>query len=235
MSTEIVSYEDRLATMAKKAALTERPQTSGVGTRAGVLTLNSNPVPGNKLECIVIASTHANLFYEGKFDSNNLTNPSCFAYSEDGENMAPHPKSSKPQHTDCAGCPQNKWGSADTGKGKACKNVRVLGVIPADVAPADVATAELAVLKLPITSVNNFSQYVQKVSTLTNRPPLGVVTTIGTVPDAKSQFKVTFAMGDKVRDELIGPMLDRDCLADLQKVYEPNPDAPAESVKAKKF
>ena len=67
MSQEIVNYDEILAQLAKKATKTEKPSTSSIGVRAGVLSYNGQPVPGNKLDCIIIASTHANLYYEDAF------------------------------------------------------------------------------------------------------------------------------------------------------------------------
>lgn len=220
MSNELVSVEERMAAMAKLAVSIERPSISSVGLRAGQLSLNKMPIPGNKLDCIVIASTHANLYYEGDYDPDNLTNPACYAYSESGVDMVPHASAPKPQSPNCKSCPHNQWGSATKGKGKACKNSRHLALIPADT--KDVMGAELAVLKLPVTSVTNWSNYVNKVATLFGRPPLGMVTQIGTVPDPKSQFKVVFSQVKPVENELLVGIMDRSpsALSALEKVYE---------------
>ena len=239
MSTEIVDYDKLMADMAKAAAAAEKPQASNIGLRAGQLTYNGNVVPGNKLECIVIASTHANLYYTGKYDPDNLASPVCYAYGDDEGSMVPHPASSQPQHTDCKTCPHNQFGSAENGKGKRCKNQRVLGLLPADTKPEDVPTAEMAVLKLPVTSQKNWAQYVQKIATLYARPPLGVITTITTQPDAKSQFKVVFQQGELVGTALLGGLIAKmeSATQALHKEYEVNADAPAAPAvgKSKKF
>ncbi len=238
MSTEIANYEDQLAAMARKAIKTERPSSSTIGIRAGILKYAGQPLADNKLDCIVIASTHANLYYEGSFDEDNLTNPVCYAYSEDGENMVPHPSASKPQHDDCKTCPRNQWGSADKGKGKACKNSRHLALIPASVTDSDVKDCEIAVLKLPVMSISNWGNYVHKVATLFSMPPLGVTTQIGTTPDAKSQFRVTFKPLAAVEKSMIPPLLARisDTTAILERTYDPNVEQePAAEAKKKKF
>lgn len=233
---DVANYDEMLANMAKRAKAIERPTTSKIGVRAGVLSYNKEPVPDNKLDCIIIASTSANLFYEEKWDPDNPVNPVCYAYSEDGENMVPHPKASKPQHTDCDTCPMNKWGSdPEGGKGKACKNTRRLMLVPAGTTAADLPTAELAVLQLPVTSVQNWAMYVNKVATLFARPPLGIITTIGTKPDMKTQFKVTFANGPLVANELIMPLMNKaeEAREVIEQVYDPNPE-PTEEDKAAK-
>lgn len=233
---ELANYDEMLAAMAKKATAIEKPTTSNVGTKAGILTLNGDPVgPDNKLSVIVIASTHANLYYEGKYDENNPTNPVCYAYSEDGENMAPHPKSSKPQHTDCATCQWNQWESAATGRGKACKNTRRLALIPADTTVEDLKTAEIATMQLPVTSVKIWAQYVNKLSTLFARPPLGVYTTIGSVPDRDTTFKLTFLNGPLVDVSMIMPLVQKaEAVQELlERVYEPNVELTEEQIAEK--
>jgi hypothetical protein len=223
-SKELINYDEELAKMAKKAAVIERPMGSTIGTKAGVLTYDGNPCPQNKLKVIVIASVHANMLYEGKFDPNNLTSPVCFAYSEDGENMAPHPASSKPQHHDCASCPMNQWKSdPEGGRGKACKNTRSLAVIPASTQPEDVSTCEIAILRPPVTSVKNWQMYVQKCGALYNAPPLAIITEVSTAPDQKTQYKVLFQDVGVVDRSMLGALLKRIPAAmDIcQKVYDP--------------
>jgi len=234
MSKEIVNYNEQLAALAKRATEVERPQGSTIGLKAGQLTYQGTAVPGNKLDCIIISSTHANLYYGGvDYDPDKLSNPVCFAYAELEGDLAPHPESSKPQHETCKGCPQNEFGSATKGKGKACKNSRHLVLIPASTTAEDVATAEMAVLKLPVTSVKNYGQYVNKCATLYSRPPLGVITTISTVPDPKSQFKVTFQSGELVDGGMIGPLLGKigDAEKLVERVYDAPQDAPVEGKK----
>jgi hypothetical protein len=136
--------------------------------------------------------------------------------------MAPHPSSSQPQHTDCKTCPHNQFGTADNGKGKRCKNSRALALIPAGTTAVDLPAVEVAVMKLPVTSGKNWSQYVNKIATLYARPPLGVITAITTVPDAKSQFKVMFGQGELVANDLLGGLVGKVEAAQqmLQKEYE---------------
>ncbi len=233
---EIANYDEMLAAMAKKATAIEKPTTSNIGTRAGILTYNGEAVPSNKLNCIVIASTHANLYYEGDYDEKNPTNPVCWAYSEDGENMVPHPKSSKPQNADCESCQWNAWESDPKGgRGKACKNTRRLAIIPADTTTEDLPTAEIATMQLPVTSVKVWAQYVNKLSTLFARPPLGVYTTIGSEPDRKTTFKLTFLNGPLVDVSMIMALIKKaeSAQEQLERVYEPNVELTEEQLAAK--
>ncbi len=240
MSTELVDYEALLAEMAAKAVKTERPSTSSVSFKAGMLSYNGTPVQGNKMDCIILASNHSNKLYEGKYDPQNITNPSCYAYSPDGLDMVPHPSVVSPKHDNCTTCPLNQWGSDPSGgKGKACKNTRSLVLIPASTKPEEVADAEVAIANLPVTSGQNFSTYVNKIATLFNRPTLGMITQIGTAPDLKSQFKVTFTNVAPVEAAMLKPLIDRAKTVDglLVREYESNVEAPAEvdTTKKKKF
>lgn len=238
MSKEIVNYEELLGNMAAVSAKLERPSGTTISTRAGVLSYNGTPCPGNKLPAIIIASVFSNTLYEGRFDPSNMTAPVCFAYSETGENMAPHPMSAKPQSTDCDSCPNNQWGSdPDGGRGKACKNGRTLALIPANTMPDEVATAELALLKPPVTSIKNYQNYVQKIAAMYHRPPLGVVTEISTVPDVKSQYKVCFTDAGVLDVSMIKPILERipAALEACQKIYEYSEPAPAGETKQRKM
>lgn len=229
-SKELVNMDELLRGLAKEATAVERPSVSTIGTRAGQLKYNKQPIPGNKLDCIIIASTHTNMFYEGVFDEDNPANPVCYAYSATGTDMVPHPTSSKPQADSCADCPHNKWGTAikngKPGKGKRCKQTRHLALVPASTTPEEVSTAELAVLKLPVMSVTNWGNYVNKLATLFSRPPLGVITTVSTRPDDKSQFKVEFANASLLGVEMLKPLIDRSkaALETLERVYEANQD-----------
>jgi hypothetical protein len=235
-SKEIVNMEEYLANLAKATTQSERPSGANISCKAGVLAYNGEPVGDNKLDCVVVATTHANLYYEGSYDPNNISSPVCFAYSEDGSDMAPHPESSKPQGTDCASCPQNQWGSSPTGgKGKACKNGRSLAIIPANTSPEDVVTAEMATLKLPVMSVKNWGMYVQKCSALHNRPFFALETQIGTVPDQKSQFRVTFKDTRPLDFDMVKPIvaLKEKALALIEHVYEES--KPAEAPANKKI
>lgn len=229
-STDIVDYEKQLADMAKVAAATERPSVSRIGCRAGILTYNKEPIKGNKLDAIIIASTYHNLYYDTDWDENNPTNPVCFAYSPDGENMVPHPASSKPQCDSCDACPLNKWGSDPKGgRGKACKNGRSLAMIPADVSAEDIIKAEVAIQKLPVTSIKFWGNYVNLIANMFHRPPLGMITTIGTVPDIKHQFHITFDAKGPVDKSYLRALMEKAerCQELLEEVYEPNAE-PAE-------
>ena len=201
-STAVVNWEEKLAGYAQEAAKDEAIAGTWLSVKAGRLSIEKTPVAGNTLDCIVIATAYENAYYEVKFDPNNPKPPVCYSISVDDEAMVPHEKAPKPQASSCADCPKNEWASAAEGKGKACKNIRRLALLPPDAVadPEKIKATEALFLKLPVMSVKNWSLYVNNVAAEFKRPPFAVVTQISTVPDTKAQFKVTFKTGYKITD-----------------------------------
>lgn len=185
-----------LAAEAKEAAAKERPAVGIFSTQSGVLSYSGTPVPGNKVEVVVLAAAFRNVFYAGKFDRNNIVPPNCFSLSEDDKDMAPHENVAEPVHPTCDGCPNDAWGSdPNGGRGKACKQSRRLVMLPADCVDKDEAAimqAEFAKMDIPVTSVKNYSSFVNVLSATAGVPPYAAVTEISVVPDLKTQFKVVF-------------------------------------------
>ena len=236
--TEIVDYEKLLADMAKKTASTERPSSGTINVKSGILSVNGDPVKGNKLDLIFISSTQANLYYDEKYDPNDPKSPVCFAYSEDGENMVPHPASSAPQCDSCDACPHNRWGSdPDGGRGKACKNTRRLAAVPVPDDVSEIVKCEVAVLALPVTSVKEWSNYVNLLAATFARPPLGMITELGVEPHMKHQFHVKFSPKGTLDVSFLKALMDKavTCKDLLEKAYDPNPEPSAggEGVKTK--
>lgn len=200
-----VRWDEKLAEAAKEVAKLERPAISQISLRAGVMTYQKNPIPGNKLPVVILASAFENKFFKGKFDPNKYEAPACYALSSTGEAMKPHPDAKEPQSEACEGCEQNKWGSAgNNSKGKACKEVRRLALIPAAaLKDGNVATAELAVLSIPVTSAKNWANYVNSIASEYQRPPWGMLTEIRTEPDPRTQFQVKFQVLGSVNDEYL--------------------------------
>jgi len=200
--TSMVKWDAELAKYAAEAAAVTSAATGNfISFRGGVISVDKNPVPGNKLECVVTGHVFENAFYGGDFDADNPTPPVCFAFGIKEDDMKPHEKSSDPQHPQCTGCPQNEWGSADKGNGKACKNIRRLGLIPADaVENGTIEEATILYAKTPVTSSKAWDGYVRQVTDTLRRPPFAVVTSITAAPDPKKQFVVSFALSEKIDD-----------------------------------
>ncbi len=207
-TTALVPWERQMAEAAQRQAKAEKPLSGMpmISTRGGMLSVDGDAVKGGVLRGIIVAAIHENTYYSERFDPDSPTAPDCYAYGdlddEDADaNMAPTDEVENKQSEKCADCELNVMGSADTGKGKACKNIRRLIVITEDSleSPEALAAAEMRMLKVPVTSVRNYATYLRDVLTdELQRPTYGVVTAIGTVPDPKFQFKVTFEMADVI-------------------------------------
>jgi hypothetical protein len=74
---------------------------------------------------IVAANAHVSRsYYEGTYEEGKNIAPNC--WSNDG--ISPDSKVSEPQAGKCASCPQNIAGSAEQGKGRACRYSQRLAV-----------------------------------------------------------------------------------------------------------
>lgn len=240
MATEpgkaLTSYDERFAAMAAEYASGERVTGSFLSTKGGVLTFQDEPLPGNQMVVVILDVVRERTFYAEKYDSASEHNrpPVCYAFGRmdepEGE-MAPHPSMQAdltyfvPQNDVCATCPNNEWGSADTGKGKACAERRRFALLPAGYyAPkkgsrdfdlhiateeAHYASSDIAYLKIPVTSVKDWARYVTTVAASTRRPPMGVITRVYVEPDPKSQFRVKFEMLEELPVELFETIMER--------------------------
>jgi hypothetical protein len=203
-STAIQPWEAEMAAAAKKQSAVEKPMGlfKSVNIQGGVMTIDDKKVPGNAIRAVVLAATHENQYYDSPFTPGVAAVPACFSFGDQAlpdpeAEMRPHPDSRSPQGDDdgkCAGCWANKMASADTGKGKACGNVRRLIITTEDAleSPEAMAEAEARSLKVPVMSVRNWIKFVHEIDEDMLRPYWGVIVNIKVVPDQKSQFQVLF-------------------------------------------
>lgn len=223
-TTAVVAWEKEMADKARVAAAVNTPMSMGksITTKGGILAVDGEPVEGNELRAIIIGDIYENTFYTKDYDANTPTVPDCYAFSDpdatDGKEavaaMVPHEEAEnrqgrpadQDQNTEyeateaddgqvaCRNCWANVMGTANVGRGKACKNIRRLIMITEDGLESAQALldAETRTLKVPVMSTNNWALHVNKLADEYQRPPEAVVTLIKVVPDAKSQFKIQF-------------------------------------------
>lgn len=139
------------------------------------------------LELVVVDFVSRNEYYEGAYNKDDIVPPNCVAIHPEPKGMVPLASSPDKQNDDCASCPMNVFGSAPTGQGKACKNTRVLAVLPPD---ADEET-EIWTLKVSPTGIKAFDSFVAGTSRTFQLPPVGVVVTVG-FSDAKDYPTLEF-------------------------------------------
>lgn len=189
----LVAWEEKLAQYAEEASASEeRAAGKVVSLQGGIMSLSGAEFEDNRIEAVIIDHVKFNAYYGGeKFDPANPQPPICYAYAHGKDEMVPAAKAIEPQSGDCDSCPHNEWGSAETGRGKACKNLRRLALISADDVE-DLENAEPIYVNVPVTSVAEFSAFVDKLHKTTKRPPFSFISEVKTVPDKDSQFKLKF-------------------------------------------
>lgn len=200
------SWKTKLAGYAKQAVALADEVGGGnfLSFKAGQIVYKGAAAANNKLDVVIIGACLENADYAGDYDSDNPQPPICYAFGDAEEEMRPHPKSASPQHATCKGCPKNEFGSAEKGRGKHCKNIMRLALISAKPLDVDsIKKAEVVYARIPVMSVANYAVYAKQLNALYEIPPFGAITQLGTVPDAKSQFRVTFTDIGHIEDEAL--------------------------------
>lgn len=176
-SGNIVSIQEALkAQLATQAGRTAPASGSMIRLSPGKFTLPDGTTTPGPLELVIVDFTSKNTFYEGAYDPKNIAPPNCFSIGNDIASMVPSKASPQPQAASCAVCPMNAFGSS--GDGKACKNSRLMAVLPPD---ADENTP-LWLLATSPTANKSFDGHVGVVARLFEMPPIGVVTEVSLDP-----------------------------------------------------
>jgi hypothetical protein len=226
---QLVNYDAEYAKRAARFADQERLSSgSFMSVKGGILSLGEEVMPGNQACVIILDAVVENTYYGEAYVEGAPQPPTCYAYArgaDEIDRMGPHPTMQidlnyfKPESSTCKACPQNEWGSAEKGKGKACQNRRRLAMIPAGFFKPKrgsrdfdlelfteqkfFASADIVMLKLPVLSVKNWSRYAQQlIAPPLSRDPSGIITRFWVEPDTKAQYMVHFEMVDKVPPEL---------------------------------
>lgn len=246
---QIVTYDAKWAEMAQQAA-SEEQLTGGtfLSLKGGVLTFGEETLPGNQACVVILDSVRENTYYGARYTEGNRLPPICYAFARGGDDMAPHPSMQadlnyfKPQADDCQSCPMNEWGTADTGKGKACQNRRRLALLPAGyyapkrgsrdfdlelfTDPQHFKTADLAFFKVPVTSTKEWAKFVNQVAQQYQRPPMGIITRLSIEPHPKHQVEVHFEPLEPLPNELAPVIMARAAQAEQQLMqgYRPPTD-----------
>ncbi len=208
--TAVVLWEEEMKAAAVKQAASEKvfEGFKRINIQGGCMMIDGEAVKGNTLDVVVVGAVHLNEWYESAYNPAKPTVPSCYAYGDNSlepetieDDMAPADSVEDKQSEKCADCWANAYGSADTGRGKACKNGRRLVVITEDCLEngPSIKDAEERSLSIPVMSGKNWAKYLKDVlAAELGRPYYGVVTTVSVVPDPKSQFLIKFAFKELI-------------------------------------
>jgi hypothetical protein len=257
-TTAVVNWQDE---MEREAQIAQKTQ-AGIGggqffsLQSSILSLNGTEIPNNEMAVVVVDNILENVYYEGAYDPDNPSPPLCFAFGREAAGMAPHAtvfehgtaqnaKCGKERQPGC--CPHNEFGTADRGKGKACRNTQRLAVIfageldgrgkfTAEEDAEHFASTAVSYLKLPVTSTQGWANYVNQVAGVQKRPPHAVFTKIKVVLDKKTQHRVLFEYLGTAPDELWPILKQRntEVKAVIEQPYNLDVEPVAEPVKTAK-
>jgi hypothetical protein len=205
LSGELDKYINR-----DKASATGGGGMPFIRTRGGQFVFNDE-ILEQPLPVIVIGAVRENLYYPEAYDPDAPgQSPTCFALdsNQDESSMAPPADLESKENDTCSSCWANAFGSAERGKGKACKNNVRLVVLPAirdengDL--PDLAKVAGARLSVPPTSLKNWSTYTNKIIEGLHAPLFAVITAIETEPAERGGFSMFFELEDGVpTDEIM--------------------------------
>jgi len=146
-------------------------------------------VPGNDpadmITVVVMDFVSKRVFYDTPYrEGDDYRPPVCFGFNKNIKQMTPHADveevGGEIQNDECESCPLNQWGT--DGKGKACKERRVLLVI----APGqDHLEDEFMELDIPVTSLKSFDNFVRNVADNWGVPPIGATVDISVDSDSE--------------------------------------------------
>lgn len=162
---------------------------SGGGLAFEMVDENGNPASVAEIVGVILDHYPVNAYWADKFAGGNAP-PACSAL--DGRTGVGNPGGA------CVRCPFNQWGSEDGGRGKACKNLHRVYVLPTtDVLPLLVAA--------PPTSLANIAGYMRLLTSKAKRPHWAVITRIklerATNKDGIAFSRATFSRAGDVPAE----------------------------------
>ena len=174
-STALVNHDSALAAeVANIKNTVNAPSSNVISTKGKLFTLPDGTTNPGPLYGIILDYTSYNSYFKGIYNPNEIAPPACFAVNKNISELRPSPNSPEVQSTDCASCPRNQFGSAPTGRGKACKNTRRIAIIPPDATE----TAMPMTLSISPTGLKAFDAYVNSLVRDYNKPPIAFITRI---------------------------------------------------------
>ena len=209
-----------LAAMAAQEAADLVVGAPTIGTRGGVFSVGGNEI-GAKIRVLILASTPVNVFYDGAFDPEIKTAPLCWSVApvdDRGvpaarETMCPMGPESNHQSKDCAHCALNEFGSAENGRGKACRNAQRCLVLPLpgdgeELSAPIIEAIPPMLLSIPPTSLRAFGWYAKGIVAQYKLPAFAVATSIvATASGKRGGFVLEFEQDSKPLTALFGSIL----------------------------
>lgn len=211
--TDLQSYEEQLSAMVAGIHNTiSSPDRSFVKTKGKTFTFPDGHSE-DEFNGVIVGYVSTNTYYKERYDPNNISPPACFAIGENPATLVPSDNAPEKQANSCAECPLNQWGS--DGRGKACKNGRLLAILPPDATQ----NTDPVFLRVPPTSLKNFDGYVSKIAAMLKKPPIGVVTRVKVDKDSE-YLMLEFEFAGE--NENVGVAMER--LPEIRELLVQEPD-----------
>ena len=195
----VVDYEAELARMQEKLGAPSGNKIKVTQAKSFELTDGSEV---ESLDLVIVDFISRNEYYEGAYNPKEITPPVCVAIHPIPTEMAPAAESPDKQCETCAACPMNQFGSK--GAGKACKNTRLLAVLPPD------ATADTPIQLLSVapTAIKGFDRFISHLATAHKKLPAMVVVTVGFSPSV-DHSQLVFSDPAPLEKDVAAMMLSR--------------------------
>lgn len=207
---ELADWQQALAAGAKQQlAIGGGEGLSYISIKNANMKVDGDPVPGNKLQCIVLAAVVERSLYTSNYDPDNIVPPDCFALGHAPKGLVPHENVVTPQCDNCDGCPKAVFGSAPVGKGPACKTRIRLIVMPMTnegLTPDAIANGDLGLLKVAPTSTKHWTKYANKLAGQ-GLAPWAALTEIIVEADDKWQHTISYRGVQPINDSELLPVI----------------------------
>lgn len=187
------SWKEKLGKYAEQAQAASKhsAEWAFIRTSGGRFTYQDEKMP-DTIQVVIAGVSRSNEHYAGDYDPDALEPPVCFAVGYDDKTLAPPADLENKVSEVCKGCPNNEFGSASRGRGKACRNQIRLAVLPVgnELNLETLEKEDGAIVRIPPTSLAHFTKYVKGLEALGHFPQ--TVVTALTIAPTKNQFEITF-------------------------------------------
>lgn len=216
-NSAIVSVKEQMAAQLAKLQDKTAPATGNMirVTQDKQFAMPDGTKTRDSLQLVIVDFVSRNRFWVEDYDKDNPTPPACCAIGDNPRTLIPLASSPERQSDECSSCPMNAFGTDKNGKGKACKNGRLLAVLPPDAGEDD----ELWLLDVSPTAIKGFDGYVNGVARTFSTPPIGVITTVSF---NESTDYPSLVFGEPVVNENVAVHMAR--LEDATKQLNTEPD-----------
>lgn len=174
-----IKKETQIALQEKANNITDRIGTPSGAKRITGDARNGTVVFGDNeaaiVPIVIIDFITKRTFYDAPWrEGDPYRPPTCYGIAINPNDMVPHKNvediGGERQNSTCNTCPMNQWGS--DGKGKACKERRVMNVLPPG---ADYVDDEMWELDISPTSLQSFDKMIRNINDAWGVPPIGAV------------------------------------------------------------